>query len=124
MGFLGIGNSRFRKIGAKGKSTFIGVKQGVKKGVAAVAPVAKKGALAGGKVLTTAGKVAFTAGKVGVAVAPMVSAFDPKAGMALGQLSGKAVAGGTLAKMTGRGLKHASKGKLANYDPARAAMRK
>ena len=112
MAFLGIGRSKWNKIGKKAKSTFVGVKQ-----------TAGKGAMQTGKVLTTAGKVATIAGKAGVTATPFVTALNPALGATLATGSAGALAGGSLAKISGRGLKAAAKGKGGKFDAKRALMR-
>ena len=112
MGFLGLGNSKWNRIGQRGKSTMIGLKQH-----------ARVGAMQSGKVLTTVGKGGQIAGKAGMALTPAVTALNPAAGLVLGTKSAKVYAAGSVAKVAGRGLKHASKGKLGKFDPGQALMR-
>ena len=101
MGFLGIGKSRFTKIGTKAKGVVLGT----------------------GKVVTMAGKVATVAGKAGVTATPFVTALNPALGATLATGSAGALAGGSLAKISGRGLKKTAKGKGRKFDAKRALMR-
>ena len=101
MGFLGIKNSNILSIGKKIKRATIG----------------------GGKALTTVGKVATVAGKAGDVATPFVTAINPAAGALLATGSAGALAGGSLAKISGRGLKKTAKGKGKKFDARRALMR-
>jgi hypothetical protein len=101
MGILGIGKSRFKKVGTKARGAMLGA----------------------GKVTTTGGKIATVAGGAGVVATPFVTAINPAAGAALASGSAYAVAGGGLAKISGRGMKKTSKGKARKFDASRALMR-
>ena len=112
MGFLGIKNSNIASIGKKIKRATIGAGKAIRPAM-----------LNTGKVLTTLGKAGQIGGKAGIALTPAVSAFNPAAGLVLGAKSAKLYAAGSVAKVGGRALKKGSKGKIKNFDPARALMR-
>lgn len=105
MGFLGIGKSKWDRVGRKTKTASIGAAKNL------------------GKASTTFGKVATSAGKAGVVATPFVTALNPAAGAALATGSAGALAAGSLAKISGRGLKKVSKGKGKKFDAQRALMR-